>query len=222
MENIQNFLNGKIWSVLNRLEKQSKLEKSHNFDIPTNDRMLAISQDTGVFFNIMLKTMKAKKVLEIGTSVGYSTLWFADAIKQNSQDINEKLIVTIDENPSKIERAKRNFGDANVDDIIEIKEGRALDILRKILHDYEENGKVQADQLDFVFIDADKETLIEYFDTVFLMVREGGIIAADNMLYPEEYRPIMEKYAHYVRSKPNVQSVTLPIGNGEEFTIKIQ
>ena len=53
MENIQNFLNGKIWLVLDRLEKQSKLEKSHNFDISPKDRMLAISQDTGVFFNIL-------------------------------------------------------------------------------------------------------------------------------------------------------------------------
>jgi len=74
---------------------------------------------------------------------------------------------------------------------------------------------------DFVFIDADKENLIDYFDLTIPMVKKGGIIATDNMLYPEDYRSEITKYANYLRNRANIESVTVPIGNGEEITIKL-
>jgi predicted O-methyltransferase YrrM len=95
--------------------------------------------------------------------------------------------------------------------MIEIKQGIALDLLYKL------KGK-----FDFVFLDADKENIIRYFDIVLPMVRIGGIIAADNMLYPDHFRPAMRKYTRYVHTKPNIQSVTVPIGMGEEITIKLR
>jgi len=71
-----------------------------------------------------------------------------------------------------------------------------------------------------VFLDADKENNIEYFDLVLPLVRVGGIIATDNILYPEEFRPEMKKFTEYIKSKPNVQTITLDLGNGEEISIK--
>jgi predicted O-methyltransferase YrrM len=53
------------------------------------------------------------------------------------------------------------------------------------------------------------------------MVRVGGIIATDNILYPEEYRSMMTNYTNYIKNKPNIQSMMIPIGNGEELTIKL-
>ena len=76
-------------------------------------------------------------------------------------------------------------------------------------------------KFDFVFLDADKENMIQYFDLVLPMVKSGGIIAADNILYPEKFREDMKKYSKFVASQPNVQSVTVPIGNGEEISFKI-
>ncbi|HEX5981783.1 MAG TPA: O-methyltransferase, partial [Nitrososphaeraceae archaeon] len=67
----------------------------------------------------------------------------------------------------------------------------------------------------------DKENLRYYFDLVLPMLRVGGIIATDNMLYPEEYRPMMIDYTNYIKNKPNIESVMVPIGNGEELTIKL-
>ncbi len=64
--------------------------------------------------------------------------------------------------------------------------------------------------------------MIQYFDLVFPMVKIGGIIAADNILYPEKFRDRMKKYSKHVLSKPNVQTVTVPIGNGEEISFKIK
>lgn len=167
--------------------------------------MLAITADTGMFFHILLKAIKAKRVLEVGTSTGFSTLWLADAVGKSGR------VVTIENDPLKIARAKKNFQDAGVDKIIEVRQGIALDVLHKL------KGR-----FDFVLLDADKENIIKYFNLVLPLVRIGGIIAADNMLFPPPYRRTMKKYAHHVQNHPQVQSVTVPIGMGEEITIKLR
>ena len=199
-----------IKSVLKKLGKRSELEKSEKIQVNHDERMLTISNETGEFFNILLKAMKAKKILEVGMSVGFSTLWFADAILANNGKI-----VTIEENQDKITRAKKNFEEAGVSAQIEIQEGKALQILQKLA-----TSESEQQQFDFVFLDADKENNIEYFDLVLPLVRVGGIIATDNILYPEEFRPEMKKFTEYIKSKPNVQTITLDLGNGEEISIK--
>jgi caffeoyl-CoA O-methyltransferase len=218
--------NTKISKVLSRLEEQSKRERSGEVVIPRPEMMLAITLDTGMFFNITLKAMRAKRILEIGTSSGYSTLWFAEALMQISEMSNtrqENTIITIEMDHSKIERANKNFDEAGVKDLIELKEGQADDILSEISKNYNnENYLKNGNRLfDFVFFDADKENLRYYFDLVLPMLRVGGIIATDNMLYPEEYRPMMIDYTNYIKNKPNIESVMVPIGNGEELTIKL-
>ncbi len=199
-----------IRSVLKKLEKRAELEKSEKIQVSHDERMLAISSETGEFFNILLKAIKAKKILEIGMSVGFSTLWFADAILSN----NGKII-TIEENRNKIAMAKKNFEEAGVSAQIEIQEGKALQILHKLA-----TSESDQQEFDFVFLDADKENNIEYFDLVLPLVRIGGIIATDNILYPEKFRPEMKKFTEYIKSKPNVQTITLDLGNGEEISIK--
>jgi predicted O-methyltransferase YrrM len=200
-------MDSKVLSVISRLNMQSNRERSGRVKVAPDQEMLAITADTGIFFSVLLKAIKARRILEVGTSAGFSTLWFADAMGKN----HRTRVITIEMNPQKVERALKNFKEAGVDKIIEIKQGIALDLLRKL------KGK-----FDFVFLDADKENIIRYFDIVLPMVRIGGIIAADNMLYPGHFRPAMRKYARHVHTKPNIQSVTVPIGMGEEITIKLR
>ncbi len=197
-------MDSRVLRVISRLDRQSIIERKGKARIAPGQEMLAITADTGVFFSILLKAIKGKRVLEIGTSAGFSTLWFADAVGKKGK------IITIEEDPLKVERARDNFRQAGVDKLIVIKRGVALDVLRTV------KGK-----FDFVLLDADKENIIKYFDLVLPLVRAGGIIAADNMLFPPHYRPMMKKYARHVRSKRDVQSVTVPIGMGEEITIKL-
>ena len=75
---------------------------------------------------------------------------------------------------------------------------------------------------DFVLIDADKENVIEYFDMILPMVSVGGVIITDNMLYPEKYSENMKKYALHIQANQNVRTITSPIGNGEEITVKLR
>ena len=205
-------VNEKIQNVLSRLEKDIDYENSHRDEVPSEKRLNCISKNIGTFYNIMLKSINAKKILEIGMSVGYSGLWFADAIMSNTKD---GQIITIDKEKFKIDSATRNFEEAGVSSLIKIREGEARKILHEIKEEFGEN------YFDFIFIDADKESYIEYFDLCLPLVRKGGIIAADNILFPERFNEMMADYLSHVRNNPNVQSVTVPIDNGEEVTIKL-
>ena len=208
-------INEKIQNVLSRLEKDIDYENSHRDEIPSEKRLNCISKNIGMFYNILLKSINAKKILEIGTSVGYSGLWFADVVMSNTQSESNGKIITIDREQFKIDNATRNFEEAGVSSLIKIRKGEARKILREIKEEFSEN------YFDFIFIDADKESYIEYFDLCLPLVRKGGIIGADNILLPERFNEMMVDYLSYVRSKPNVQSVTVPIDNGEEVTIKL-
>ena len=206
-------INEKIQNVLSRLEKDIDYENNHRDEVPSEKRLNCISKNIGTFYNIMLKSIHAKNILEIGMSVGYSGLWFADAIISNTQN---GQIITIDREQFKIDSATRNFKEAGVSSLIKIREGEARKILREIKEEFDEN------YFDFIFIAADKESYIEYFDLCLPLVRKGGIIGADNILFPERFNEMMVDYLSHVRSNPNVQSVTVPIDNGEEITIKLR
>ena len=206
-------INEKIQNVLSRLEKDIDYENSHQDEIPSEKRLNCISKNIGMFYNILLKSSNAKNILEIGMSVGYSGLWFADAVISNTQSNGQ--IITIDREKFKIDNATRNFEEAGVGSLIKIMEGEARKILYEIKDEFNEN------YFDFIFIDADKESYIEYFDLCLPLVRKGGIIAADNILFPERFNQIMVDYLSHIKSKSNVQSVTVPIDNGEEITIKL-
>lgn len=201
-----------ISKVLEELEIQSSLEKARKIDVPQKDRMLAITKETGELLNIILRLKNAKKILEIGTSTGYSTIWCAEAIYDKSGKI-----ITIENNPEKIKRANKNFQNAKLADIITVKEGNAIEILEELNVD-EKNQMF----FDFVLIDADKENIIKYFDLVLPMVSIGGVIVTDNMLYPEKYRQEMKKFSDYLKANSSVRTTTVSIGNGEEITIKIK
>ena len=207
-------INEKIQNVLSRLEKDINYENSHRTEVPSEKRLNCISKNIGMFYNIMLKSINAKKILEIGMSVGYSGLWFVDAVMSNTQ--SDGQIITIDRERFKIDNAKKNFEEAGVSSLIKIRDGEARKVLRDIKEEFGKN------HFDFIFIDADKESYIEYFDLCLPLVRKGGIICADNILLPERFNEMMVDYLSHVRSNPNVQSVTIPIDNGEEITIKLR
>ena len=206
-------INEKIQNVLSRLEKDIDYENIHRNEVTSEKRLNCISKNIGMFYNILLKSINAKKILEIGMSVGYSGLWFADAVMSTTQ--TDGQFITIDREKFKIDKATQNFEEAGVRSLIKIKQGEARKILHEIKEEFGEN------YFDFIFIDADKESYIEYFDLCLPLVRKGGIIGADNILFPERFNEMMGDYLSHVRNNLNVQSITVPIDNGEEITIKL-
>jgi caffeoyl-CoA O-methyltransferase len=204
-------MDSKIENILKSIENQEKFEKENPHQIPHSKKVLAIGRDTGIFYNILLKSIQAKNVLEIGMSVGYSTLWFADAVSKS----NGKIF-TIDHDETKIHRARKNFEDAGFVDLIEIHQGDALDVLKFLKEKL--NDK---EFFDFIFLDADKERYIQYFDAVLPLLKKGGLIGADNILFPERFQKFTKLYVNHVRNTPKIRSVTIPIDNGEELSLKL-
>jgi caffeoyl-CoA O-methyltransferase len=99
-----------------------------------------------------------------------------------------------------------------------------LDILSQLStnhHDTTQNGG-DGGLFDFVFLDADKENLTRYFDLALPLLRKGGLIVTDNMLFPEEYRSTMSQFVKYIEGNEHVTTVTVPIGYGEEVTLKVK
>jgi predicted O-methyltransferase YrrM len=131
--------------------------------------MMLGSADEIQFFQLLLKAMNAKTVIEVGTFTGYSTLTMALALPDDGE------IVTCDVTDEFI--ATDIWEEAGVAHKIDVKIGPALDTL---------NGLLDAgmeEKFDFAFIDADKPNYLNYYEICLKLVRKGGIIALDNVLW---------------------------------------
>ena len=168
----------------------------------TYDGCYNISADTGEFFYILVLISKSKNILEVGASNGYSTIWLAEAAKQN-----KGKVTTIEISEHKVKMASENFKRAKLKNI-KIVNGDALEEIPKL------KGK-----FDFLFLDAVKEDYINYFKLVYPELTKKAIIVADNAIMFENY---MKDYLHHVRNHKNLRSVLVPIGSGVEFTLKLR
>lgn len=139
---------------------------------------MQIAPDEGQFFAMLLKLMNARRVIDIGTFTGYSALVFALAMPE------EGRVITCDINTKCTEIAKKYWKEADVIKKIELKIAPALDTLEQLLKNGQENS------FDFIFIDADKSNYKNYYEKALLLLRIGGLIAVDNVLW---YGRVLDK-----------------------------
>jgi predicted O-methyltransferase YrrM len=165
-------------------------------------RMLNITPDTGRLLWIMVRSARPSRILEVGTSNAFSTIWLADAARNT-----DGRVTTLELDTGKIRLARQNLARAGLNDRVEIVEGRAEDSLRRL------DGP-----FDFVFLDADRPSYLAYLELVVPKLRPGGILVADNVT---SHATELRDYLARVKSHPALFSVTVPVGNGEEISIKI-
>lgn len=164
-----------------------------------------VSRASANFLSMLIKISGAKKVVEVGTSNGYSGIWIAKALKETGG--KRSHLTTIEYYEKRIALAQENFKKCGVDDIITIKQGSACDVLAEI-----EYG------IDFAFIDANKGEYIKYFELIDPKLRSGGIIAADNITsHPEKVAPFVEK----IKSDHNYQVEILDLPGGMLVAYKL-
>ena len=169
----------------------------------SHDGYYNIPADTGEFFHILALISKAKNILEVGTSNGYSTIWLGEAVKQN-----KGKVTTIEISEHKVKMAHEHFKRAKLDKTIKIVHGDALKEIPKLKGTF-----------DFLFLDALKEDYINYFKLAYPKLTKNAIIVADNAVMFEKY---MKDYLLYVRNNKNLRSVLVPIGSGVEFSLKLK
>lgn len=130
---------------------------------------IQVSPAQGKLLQILAQTMGVRKVLEIGTLGGYSTIWLARALPPDGR------LITLEVNPKHAEVARSNIARAGLASVVELRLGPGLETLPKLVQ--EKQGP-----FDFVFIDADKPGYADYFPWVLKLTRRGSLIIADNVV----------------------------------------
>ncbi len=164
----------------------------------------------GAFLRLLVKITQAKKILEIGTFTGYSTLAMAEGLSSDGE------IITLDINSNTTEIAKKHWIQSPHGEKIKSILGPALDTI-KILNNV----------FDMVFIDADKENYINYFEAALPKVRQGGLIIADNVLWsgkvlsPKDKSDFaIDNFNKHVSKDPRVEAVMLTVRDGLMLLLK--
>jgi predicted O-methyltransferase YrrM len=190
-------------AILDLLEKLAAFGEANDArETARPRRMLNITRDTGRLLWILVHACGARRILEVGTSNGFSTIWLADA----ARSIGGR-VTTLELNPDKITLARTNLASAGLDGMVEIIEGRAADTLAALPGPF-----------DLVFLDADRPSYLTYLELVVPKLHPGGLLIADNVT---SHTHELQDYLHRVKSHPELFAVTVPIGNGEEIALKL-
>lgn len=162
----------------------------------TADKFWNISRQSGNFINMLIKLMNAKNVLELGTSNGYSGIWMADALKETGGHLT-----TIEFWEKRQCLAREYFEKCSLSDIITCKIGSAYDVIKNEI----------TGEFDLVFIDANKQEYIKYFEVVHPLVKKGGVILADNITsHAAKVQPFVDEISNH--KDYQVQILDLPDG----------
>jgi caffeoyl-CoA O-methyltransferase len=130
---------------------------------------ISVSASQGKFLQLLAKLIQAGKILELGTLAGYSTIWLARALPKDGKLIS----IEYDEKHAAV--ALTNIKKAHLQGIVDIRVGKALDILPQI-------EEKKEGPFDLIFIDADKPPYFEYFEWAIKLARPGALIIADNVI----------------------------------------
>jgi predicted O-methyltransferase YrrM len=128
-----------------------------------------VSPNQGKLLHLLARAQHARTILEIGTLGGYSTIWLARTLAEGGR------LTTLEAEPRHAEVARSNIARANLTDVVDIRLGKALEILPGLVSE-------GLGPFDFVFIDADKENTALYFDWSLKLTRPGSIIIVDNVV----------------------------------------
>lgn len=175
-----------------------------------------IHPEVAQLIKVLIKISKPKKILEIGTAIGYSALVMASAMGKDGK------VITIEKRDDMINIANKNISDSGYFSKIQIIKGEAEEVLPSI-----------NDEFDFIFIDAAKGQYMEFFPHCIRNLVDGGIIVSDNVLYKgmvasdelvvRRKKTIvkrMRSYLNYITSNDSIESTVIPIGDGVAITYK--
>ena len=151
------------------------------------DRYLSVPEEDGRLIRLLTESIGAKQAVEIGSSTGYSGLWFALALRKTGG-----RLTTFEYDKGRAATARENYRKAGVDSIITLIEGDAHDNVKQL------KGPV-----DIIFIDADKEGYADYLAKLLPLVRPGGLILAHNI----GSRSQNPEYMDAVTSNPNLETI---------------
>lgn len=178
-------------------------------DVPISD------PEVGRFLSILARATGARRILELGTAIGYGALCLA-------RGAPEARVVSIDTDPERLATARRYLERGGVADRVELIEGAALDVLQRLEGPF-----------DLAYVDAVKTEYRRYLDQIVPKLRVGGLVVCDNLLWggsvaapsedeEDEKADALRAFNGYLMMHPQLQAVVLPLGDGLGVATKIK
>ena len=203
----QNYLSSFPQKSDELLEEMEKYAQEHNVPI--------LSQQSAEFLEQLVIVKNPKRALELGTAIGYSSIRIARNLKGKS------VIHTIEKSTDNIITAKEYISKSGVAGKIKLLEGDALNIMPQLKKKY-----------DLIFLDADKEDYKRLFDYSLVLLRRGGLLIVDNLLWhgyaassrvPKQYKEStnhIREFNKLFMNQPNLKSTIIPVGDGLGIGVK--
>lgn len=168
-------MNQETWDVVDQYINDTLVPTDEALEMALADTAAAgmpeinVTPNQGKLLAILARSIGAKNILEIGTLGGYSTIWLARALQPGGK------VITLEFNPKHVEVARGNIARAGLADVVDIRQGAALDSLAVIATEGH-------DPFDMVFVDADKNNNPGYFEWAMKLTRPGSLIIVDNVI----------------------------------------
>jgi caffeoyl-CoA O-methyltransferase len=188
-------LDERVRAVLSRLEAEDADERARG--VPSAQRSRQVAPTTGRLLFALVASRPGSRVLEIGGSRGYSTIWLAAAAR-----LSGSRVTSLEADPLKCEAWRRNLDDAGLNAWAELVEGDAFQTLPR--------------PADVVFLDAEKDDYERLFAAARPALEPGALIVADNVL---SHRDPLAAYSAARQADPALESVTLPLDRGLELSV---
>ena len=179
-------------------------------------RAINVAPNQGKFLHLLAKIRGAHRILEIGTLGGYSAIWLARALPADGS------MVSLEANPDYADVARGNIAAAGLSDKVSVITGLAAQSLEELI-------RSKTPPFDFVFIDADKSSYPGYYEQCLTLVRSGGVIALDNMLYSgralnpapgDADSAAIAEMNRFIHADNRVDAMLLPFADGLTLAVK--
>jgi len=187
----------RVAAILERLYAEDAAQRAAG--LPSSQRTRNVERETGHWLALLVRATNAREVLEVGSSNGVSTIWLAAATRENGGRVTGTEIL-----PERAADANNNLAAAGLDAVARVVVGDARDTVATLSR-----------RFDFVFIDAEKDDYVDHLEAVIDHLRPGGLILADNVISHD-----VSAYQAAVRARSDLETVTIPIDRGVEFTLK--
>jgi len=187
-------------------------ERTHEF---LRDKFIALERSKAEFCYHVCRALRARRVVEAGTSFGVSTLFLAAAVRDNLQrsaqgqldDGGQAIVIGTEHEPEKARIARRHFAEANLSSLIDLREGDLRHTLRDVLG-----------PIDFMLIDIWTPMARPALELIAPHLRDGAVVVADNT---QQFREAYRDYFEFVHDPRNgLRTMTLPFEGGLEFTVR--
>lgn len=176
------------------------------------------SPEQGQFLNVLACMVGARKTLEVGVFMGYSSTWVALALPSDGQ------VVACDVSEEYTTRARQTWREAGVESKIDLRVAPAIETLDGLI------AQGRTGEFDFAFIDADKANYSDYYERALVLVRRGGVIAADNVLWDgnvadesiqDSDTQAIRAFNRKLHSDARVALTLVPLGDGLTLACKL-